>query len=89
MAEKIYAKGIYFNKKGGNAPDFVLGKISIKKEALIEWLGSLEVNESGYINLDILEGKEGKPFISLNTWKKEEKKSGQPVSISKEEDLPF
>jgi hypothetical protein len=30
--DKIYANGIYFNEKRENAPDFVLGSISIDIE---------------------------------------------------------
>ena len=78
--EKVFANGIYFNEKHQNAPNFVLGKLAINKERLIEWLNSgvAQPNEKGYIYLDILMGKEsGKPFIEVNDWKPDPAKAGQ------------
>lgn len=78
--EKIYPKGIYANKKRDNAPDFVIGGISIKKYDLVEWLEGVEENEKGYINLDMLEGKDG-PYLVVNTWK--------PTGNKESETVPF
>ena len=39
MENKIeFAKGIYFNKKREQAPDFVLGSIAIMRDEFISWL---------------------------------------------------
>ena len=73
-----YPKGIYFDKPHEKAPDFVIGKISIKKEAMLEWLNEAEANEKGYINLDVLNGKEDKPYVKINDYKPKPK-----------EDYPF
>lgn len=64
-----YPKGIYFDKPRDNAPDFVIGRISIKKEALLEWLNETPANEKGYINLEVLNGRENKPYIRINDYK--------------------
>lgn len=66
--EKQYAKGIYFNEKHQNAPEWVIGSLSIKPVEFLEWLDTQQANESGYIKLDVKQGKE-KPYIELNTWK--------------------
>lgn len=69
MSEIIFAEGIYFGEKRENAPEFVLGSISIKPEQLTTWLKSQKANESGYVKLDILRSKKtGKPYISVNTF---------------------
>ncbi len=64
---KNYAQGMYYNPKRERSPEFVLGSLSIKKAQLIEWLGTVKANETGYINLDILQGKK-KPYICLNEY---------------------
>jgi hypothetical protein len=77
MADKKFAKGFYGKQPRQSAPSFVKGTISIKLDDAIEWLEA-NVNEKGYINLDILDGKEDKLTICLNEYK--------PKQTS---DLPF
>lgn len=50
-------------KKRDNAPDFVVGSFGCK-------LGDLEpfVNSKGYINFDILKGKEGGMYVKINEY---------------------
>lgn len=69
MAEKVFADGIYFYKKRESAPDFVIGTISFHPERFVEWIGRQEKDERGYIRLSVLDGKDGKPYIQLDTWK--------------------
>lgn len=74
MADRIYAKWLYFNEKHEKAPDFVLGSISIKIESLEELCKQAREYESGwYAKFDVLMGKE-KPSVVVNTYKKEAKK---------------
>lgn len=68
MSNKIFAEGIYFNERNEKMPDWVLGKISIKKDKLIPFLEQQE-EINGYINFDIKRGKNGKPYMELNTFK--------------------
>jgi hypothetical protein len=68
--EKEFAEGLYFNQKNDNAPDFVLGSISIDKDKFLPWLDQKQV-DGKYLRLDILMGKE-KPYICVNTYKKPE-----------------
>ena len=83
MATKIFAKGINFKRREG-APDFVIGNLNIKVDEAIETLKENEKN--GWVNLDILTSKEGKPYVEVNTWTPEGDSKGQ---VKNESDLPF
>jgi hypothetical protein len=83
MTEKIFAKGINFKKRAGS-PDFVIGNLNIKVDEAIETLKQNENN--GWVNLDILTSKEGKPYVEVNTWKPEGQKKVQEETGT---DLPF
>lgn len=71
--EKKFAQGIYYNDAPNNAPEWVRGSISIKKDEFQTWLKEIPSNDKGYIKLDILMSKKGEPYLALNTWKKEER----------------
>lgn len=67
MTKKIYPKGIYFNAKRDNAPDFVLGSISIDLSKLnLEELQNYK-NGKWYVNLDVLQWDE-RPYLAVNTY---------------------
>jgi len=89
--QKIYAKGMYYDLPREGAPNFVLGRISFKVTDAIAFLQE-NVNEKGYVNCDIKKGKD-KPYVELNTWKKEENKSESSVENSIQEidgdQIPF
>lgn len=65
----MLANGIYYNKKLDGAPEYVLGGLSINANQFIDWLQQQETDEKGYLKLDILVSREGKPYIKLNDWK--------------------
>jgi hypothetical protein len=69
MADINFAEGLYFKEPSDNAPEFIIGNLSIQKEKLTVWLDGAECNEAGYINLDIKISQGGKPYISVNDWK--------------------
>jgi hypothetical protein len=68
---KNFASGIWFNSPRDKAPAFVVGNISIAPESFLNWLKQQKPNAKGYISLDILLSKEGKPYIALNEYQKE------------------
>ncbi len=70
---KQYTKGIWFNQRTEKMPEWVIGKLSIKKNDFKNWLANQQPNDKDYINLDILMGKENKPYICVNEYKREEK----------------
>ena len=74
MEDNKFAKGIFFDKPRENAPEFVRGRLSIKKLEAIAYLSALEPSEAGFINFDLLKSKDGsKLYFTLNDWKPEKK----------------
>lgn len=68
-----YAKGIYWNVKHEKAPDFVLGKITLKPEYLIPWLEEQATDDKGYVRLQVKMGKDDKPYVAVDDWTPEKK----------------
>ena len=60
--EKNYAKGL-FVKRNEKAPDFVVCKLSIKTDDFIQFLKE-NTNEKGYVNLQVLKGKDKGTFYA-------------------------
>ena len=67
--EKIFADGMYFTRPRENAPEYVKGSISVKVAPFGAFLLK-HVNESGYVNLNLKESKQGKLYLELDTWTK-------------------
>lgn len=92
--EKIFAKGIYFERPREGSPEFVKGRINIKVPDLIPFINEHQ-NNAGYVNLDLKKSKEGKLYLELNTWKPtpkvEEKREPtiDPVTGVDTNDIPF
>lgn len=83
--DKIYANGIYFNEKRENAPDFVLGSISIDIEKFD--INSLkEYANWKYVKLNVLMWKD-KPYVTVDTYKSSGDRK-TPVTID-DESMPF
>ena len=67
MEEKKYAQGL-FVKRNEKAPDFVVCSLSIKAEEFNQFIEE-NVNEKGYVNLQILKRKEkGTLYAVLDTF---------------------
>ena len=77
--EKIFADGFIF-KRRENAPEFVVGSLSVKVDEAVEFLKSNTNN--GWVNLDINLSQGGKHYIELNTFKPETRKASN-------DDVPF
>lgn len=75
MAEqKIFADGFYFERRE-NAPDFVIGRLSVKVNKAKDFLDA-HVNDRGYVNLNILRSKDGGAYMELDTWQPKKKEDG-------------
>lgn len=85
--DKVFADGFIF-KRRENAPDFVIGNISVKVDEAIAFLKSNSKN--GWVNLNVLNSQAGKPYIELDTFvpKKKEVVS-EPAKAEPSGDLPF
>lgn len=71
MSDIQFAKGVYFTTKPPQAPAYVLGKISLKREEVIQWLMTLRTE---WVNIDCLMSKAGKPYCKLNNYVSDKKK---------------
>lgn len=68
--EKIFADGFSF-KRSENAPDFVVGRMSLKCEDAIQFISEHEKN--GWINLNIKQARSGNYYVELDTYQPEAK----------------
>lgn len=90
--ENIFIDGLIVKEPNEKAPDFVKGKISIKREDLIAYLQS---EKDEWINADIMVSKGGKWYVKKNNFKKEEPKKQEttfddyPTEEAKPDDIPF
>jgi ribonuclease HI len=91
--EKIFAEGFSF-KRRENAPEFVVGRQSIKVEEAVAFLEKHSKN--GWVNIDIKQAKNGNYYCELDNWdgggKKEEPKNETPKPSkgkTEENELPF
>lgn len=63
--ETKFADGFMF-KRNPNAPDFVIGQMSVKVEEAINFLKANAKN--GWVNMDIKRGRSGKEYVQLSTY---------------------
>lgn len=92
--EKVFADGFRFERRD-NAPEFVVGRMSIKVDEAITFLKSNE--KRGWVNLNILTGRSGNPYVELDTFEPKgstntapDKQVKQPPMESfSSEELPF
>lgn len=65
QTETVFAEGFFVSDAREGAPEFVMGAISISQEKAIAFINE-HANEKGYVNLDLLRGKSGQPYLKLN-----------------------
>lgn len=88
MSENKFIEGLYVNAPRGKAPEFVKGSISIQKDRFMKWLSGENPNEKGYVNIDILEKKDGSGwYAKINDWKPS--KSEKPTITIESEENPW
>lgn len=75
---KEFVDGLFVNRRE-NAPEFVKASLSFKVENFADYLKS-KANARGYVNIDILESKEGKLYAKLNDWKPELRATDEQVA---------
>lgn len=90
--EKVFAQGFSF-KRRDNAPDFVVGRVSIKAAEAVEWMRT--VHKDGWVNLNINQAKSGAYYMELDTFvpkKQGDYQAPAPAPTAQSEtkdDLPF
>lgn len=71
MSEIEFVDGLIVKAPHSNAPEFVKGALSIKREELIAWL---QKQKGDWVNVDIKEAKSGKWYAAVNDYKPQEGK---------------
>ncbi len=89
MSEQEFPKWIYFNLPRDNAPDFVIGSIALNLAGIDRDQLNAKKNEKWYVYLDVKRGKDGKPYVSFNTYKPVEKKATKTVEDIDFDSIPF
>ena len=91
MADKIFADGFVFDRRD-NAPDFVIGRVSVKVEEAIKFLQTHK-NERGWVNIQVKKSDKGF-YTELDTWKPTLQADGktwtpkvEPVQVAGDERL--
>lgn len=93
---KIFADGFSF-KRNEKAPEFVIGRLSLKVDDAIAFMREHE--KSGWINLNIKTARSGNHYVELDTYEptkdsksqQKPKQEPEPETANKEDDgeLPF
>jgi len=63
--EKVFADGFSF-KRNENAPDFVVGRLSIKIDDAVAFMK--ENQKNGWVNISIKYGRSGNPYCELDNF---------------------
>lgn len=88
--DKVFADGFLF-KRRENAPDFVIGNISVKVDEAVTFLKTNQKN--GWVNLNVLNSQAGKPYIELDQFVPKKQVNGVDRAPNQapvqEADLPF
>ena len=72
-----FINGLIVKAPNERAPDYVKGRISIKREELIAWLQS---EQGEWINADIKVSHGGKWYAAVDTWKPDSQRGGSSGS---------
>lgn len=92
--EKIFANGFSF-KRNEKAPDFVVGRLSLKSDDAVAFIREHEKN--GWVNLNIKTARSGNHYVELDTYEptkgeatpnSQEKPKARPKEQEVEYDIP-
>lgn len=89
MNEKIFADGFSF-KRNENAPDFVVGRLSMKVDEAIAFMKKHE--KRGYVNLNVKTARSGNHYVELDTYEPKQAagaKAETPKAKAEDDDIPF
>lgn len=68
MSNEIeFVPGMIVKQRASNAPDYVIGKLSIKPQELAAWLQGKKAGE--WLNVDLKISKSGKAYAAVDNWK--------------------
>ena len=82
--EKIFADGFSF-KRNEKAPDFVVGRLSMKVDEAVAFIRQHE--KGGWVNLNIKTARSGNHYVELDTYEPS-KDGGTPQAEAKPKAKP-
>jgi len=82
--EKVFADGFVF-KRRDQAPEWVIGGMSVKVDEAIAFLKQHEKN--GWVNIDIKRSQGGKYYVELDTYVPKKTEESKPYGDLKADDL--
>jgi hypothetical protein len=84
-------EGLYPKPKNQNAPDWVIGKLSINLEQLMPFIRQWCKDNPGenWINADMKVGKSGKGYAAVDDWKPNQDAPVAPDAGFNDGDIPF
>jgi hypothetical protein len=77
--ERVFADGFSFRKPTGDAPEYVVGRLSLKVDDAMAFVNANK-NANGWINLSIMIGRSGNPYVELDTYEPK-KDDGEPTEV--------
>lgn len=78
--ERVFADGFSF-KRNESAPDYVVGRLSLKVEDAVAFIKK-HANSNGWVNLSIMYGRTGNPYVELDTYEPAKQEDAVPASKS-------
>ena len=72
MSDVKFVDGLFAKAPNDNAPDYVKGKLSIKREEMANWLLA---QTDDWINVEIKVSQGGKWYTAVDDWKPDPEKS--------------
>lgn len=73
MSDKKFIDGLLVKAPRGNAPEYVVGHLSLKREELIAWL---QQQNGEWINADLKIANSGKWYAQVDDWKPDRQRGG-------------
>lgn len=83
--EKIFAEGFSF-KRNEKAPDFVVGRLSLKVDDAVAFIKDHQKN--GWVNLNIKTARSGNHYVELDTYEPTTQNPPNQSATSKAEPKP-
>lgn len=76
--ERVFADGFSF-KRNESAPDYVVGRLSLKVDDAVAFIKK-HANTNGWINMSIMYGRSGNPYVELDTYEPAKQDDAVPMS---------
>lgn len=84
---KKFIEGMRFSEPRSRAPVWIKGHISVSVAKFLDF-AQANMDERGWLNIDMKESKGGKIYLELDTWKPGARKYHETIEKAEEERPP-